>query len=300
MQLIRTYLALTMAAVLWGANFNLAKPILREMAPFAAGAWRNIISAVLALLILCILRERFAIRHWKAYLLLGFTGVVGYNVFFFLALQTTSAVNASLIMALSPLLTVIVAYFVLGDRPTLLQLIALPISLGGVAVVVLGAGTHGGSLRGDALMLVASLLWAFYSVFVRKSLPRDASSTANILGIMLVGAVGMLVVSWAAGTGLPIPGPRIGAFLVVLALGGGLIAYYLWNAGVRRIGAGSASVFINLVPVASMLISTAIGSPPTRWQLIGAAIVITAVTVSTKASRPPSIPRSDATSVTPA
>ena len=182
--------------------------------------------------------------------------MIGFNVFFFLALQTTSAVNASLIMALSPLLTVIVAYFVLGDRPTLLQLIALPVSLGGVTVVVLGAGVEHGSLVGDALMFMASLLWAFYNVAVRKSLPRDASATANILGTMIVGSVGLTLFSLGAGTGLPLPGPHVGFYLLVLSLGGGLAAYYLWNAGVRKIGAGPASVFINLVPVASMLIST--------------------------------------------
>jgi drug/metabolite transporter (DMT)-like permease len=281
MPLIRTYLALTGAAVLWGANFNLAKPILREMAPFAAGAWRCILATLMALAILCVLRERLVLRHWKAWLALGLTGVVGFNVFFFLALQTTSAVNAALIMALSPLLTVIVAYFVLGDRPTLLQLIALPVSLGGVAVVVLGAGEAGGSLRGDALMFMAALLWAFYNVAVRKSLPRDASPTATILGTMLVGSIGLTLFSAVAGSGLPLPGPHVGLLLLVLSLGGGLAAYYLWNAGVRKIGAGPASVFINLVPVVSMLISTAMGVPPTVWQLVGAGIVIAAVSVST-------------------
>lgn len=286
MPLIRTYFALAGAATLWGANFNLAKPILREMAPFAAGAWRSILAATFAMLILVVLRERFAIRHWKAWLLLGLTGVVGFNVFFFLALEITSAVNAALIMALSPLLTVIVAYFVLGDRPTLLQLIALPVSLAGVTIVVLGAGEAGGSLRGDALMFMAALLWAFYNVAVRRSLPRDASPTANILGTMIVGSIGLTLCSAVAGTGLPLPGPRVGGLLLALSLGGGLAAYYLWNAGVRKIGAGPASVFINLVPVVSMLISTAMGVPPTVWQLLGAAIVIGAVSFSTGGARP--------------
>jgi len=155
-----------------------------------------------------------------------------------------------------------------------------------VAVVVLGAGEAGGSLRGDALMFMAALLWAFYNVAVRRSLPRDASATANILGTMIVGSIGLTLFSVAAGSGLPVPGPRVGFFLLVLSLGGGLIAYYLWNAGVRKIGAGPASVFINLVPVASMLISTALGAPPTVWQLVGAGIVIGAVSVSTMVARP--------------
>jgi len=64
-----------------------------------------------------------------------------------------------------------------------------------------------------------------------------------------------LPVSLGSGA-IVVQGAGAHVFLVVLAPGGGLIAYYLWNAGVRKIGASSASVFINLVPVASMLIST--------------------------------------------
>src|SRR4051812_46230399 len=116
MPLIRTYLSLALAAVFWGANFNLAKPVLAEMSPLAAGAWRYIIAAVIVLAVLFSTGGRLVLRHFKSYLVLGLFGVFGYNVFFFLALQSTSAVNASLIMALNPLLTLVVAYFVLGER----------------------------------------------------------------------------------------------------------------------------------------------------------------------------------------
>jgi len=50
-----------------------------------------------------------------------------------------------------------------------------------VAIVVLGADRHGEFARGDLLMFVASLIWALYTVYMRKSMPRDASGTANIL-----------------------------------------------------------------------------------------------------------------------
>ena len=281
MPLIRTYLSLALAAVLWGANFNLAKPVLAEMSPLAAGAWRYIIAAVIVLAVLFSTGGRLLLRPFKSYLVLGLFGVFGYNVFFFLALQTTSAVNASLIMALNPLLTLVVAYFVLGERPRLMQTLAIPIGLAGVAIVVLGSHGRSGVAYGDAFMFVASLTWAFYSVFVRKVMPRDATATANISGIMLTGAIGLTVASFLSGSGLPVPSPHVGIALVVLAVGGGLIAYFLWNAGVAKVGAGSASLFINLVPVASMLISTALGSPPTASQLIGGAVVIAAVSLST-------------------
>jgi drug/metabolite transporter (DMT)-like permease len=278
---LRTYLSLVVAAILWGANFNLVKPILVEMAPLAAGAWRYLIAAAIVLVILDLRGERLSWRHFKAYAVISLFGVVGYNVCFFLALQRTSAVNAALIMALSPLLTVIVAYFVLGTRPRRLQLAAIPVSLVGVAIVVQGARGQGDLVRGDALMLGASLMWAFYTVYVRKLMPADTSNTANISAIMLIGAFGLTALSFGSGTGLPLPTAHAAAALVALAVGGGLIAYYLWNAGVAKVGPGAAALFINLVPVASMLISALLGTPLTGAQLLGGVIVVGAVSLST-------------------
>lgn len=69
-------------------------------------------------------------------------GVFGFNSLFFLGMASTSAVNGALIMALNPLLTSLIAYFILGDQPTQRQLLAFPAGLIGVAIVVLGAGAH--------------------------------------------------------------------------------------------------------------------------------------------------------------
>ena len=64
------------------------------------------------------------------------------------------------------------------------------------------------------------------------------------------------------------------------AFGGGLIACYLWNSRVANVGPSAAALFINLVPVASMPISSVLGAPPTTAQLICGVIVIGAVSLS--------------------
>ena len=110
---------------------------------------------------------------------------------------------------------------------------------------------------------------------------------------MLVGAIGLTLLSLAGGSKLPLPSPRVGVALVILALGGGLVAYYLWNSAVAKVGTGAAALFINLVPVASMLIATASGSPPTAEQLLGGAIVIGAVSFATFIATPPASDASD-------
>src|ERR1700730_17207402 len=102
---LTTYILVALAAILWGANFNLAKPVLAALHPLVAGADRYLIAAAVMLAITCINGERALLRHFKAYLILGLVGGFGCNLFFCLGMASASRVNGALIMALNPLLT---------------------------------------------------------------------------------------------------------------------------------------------------------------------------------------------------
>ena len=127
MGIINTYLMATMAAIFWGANFNLAKPVVAEMGPYVAGASRYLLAAAIMILITQVMRESTPLKHLRTYLILGVVGVFGFNLFFFLGMETTSAVNGALIMALNPLLTAILGYLILRDLPSRQQMIAFPV-----------------------------------------------------------------------------------------------------------------------------------------------------------------------------
>jgi drug/metabolite transporter (DMT)-like permease len=277
---LTTYILVALAAILWGANFNLAKPVLAEMHPLVAGADRFLIAAAIMLAITCIHGERPPLRHFKAYLILGLIGVFGFNVFFFLGMANTSPVNGALIMALNPLLTSLIARFILGDQPTHRQWLAFPVGLIGVAIVVLGAGAHVHIAHGDALMFVANLSWAFYNVYVRKLMPTDTSGIANTAGIMATGAVALTAAALISGQAFLMPDLRAGSALLAMSVGGGVLSYLFWNAGIAKLGPARAAIFMNLVPVASMVIAAYSGAPPNHAQLLGGALVIGAVTFS--------------------
>lgn len=277
---LSTYTLVAVAAILWGTNFNLAKPVLAEMPPLVAGADRYLIAAAIMLTITCIIGERPPLRHFKAYLILGLLGVFGFNLFFFLGMASTSPVNGALIMALNPLLTSLIGRFILGDRPTPRQWLAFPAGLIGVAIVVLGAGAHVHIAHGDALMFVANLNWAFYNVYVRRLAPTDTSGIANTAGIMSTGAVALSAVALYSGEAFVIPDLRAGGALLAMSVGGGVLSYLFWNAGIAKLGPARAAIFMNLVPVASMVIAAFSGAPPNHAQLLGGALVLGAVTFS--------------------
>ncbi len=118
---LATYLSVAVATVLWGANFNLAKPVVAEMRPLIAAADRFLIAAGIMLVITYATGNRLTWRHARIYLILGLLGVFGFNLFFFLGMSSTSPINGALIMGLNPVLTSLIASWILGDQPTRLQ-----------------------------------------------------------------------------------------------------------------------------------------------------------------------------------
>jgi drug/metabolite transporter (DMT)-like permease len=220
------------------------------------------------------------IRHGVAYATLGIVGVAGFNVLFFYGMQMTSAVNGALIMALNPLLTALLAYLLRIHRPEARQLVAFPIGAAGVAVVVLGGGAQLRIGDGDLLMLAGNVCWAFYNVMVGKLLPRDVGGLANTTGVMLAGAIALTLVALLAGSPVSVPGSDALGSLLLMSLGGSVLAYLFWNAGIARLGAARTALFLNLVPVSSMVISAFEGRPPTWLQLAGGAVVIGAVSLA--------------------
>ena len=282
--LLKTYLLTATAAIFWGANFNLAKPVVAEMGPYIAGASRYILAAAVMLMIVQFRRERIPARHFKTYLTLGIIGVFGFNLFFFLGMQTTSAVNGALIMALNPLFTAIIAYFVLNDKPNNRQMLAFPIGIIGVAIVVLGAGAELRVSTGDIFIFIANLNWALYNVLVRKLMPKDVSGIASTAGIMTVGAIALTLAAIIHGDAFVMPSMHAGTALLIMSICGGVLSYLFWNAGIAKLGPAKTAIFINLVPVTTIVIATFEGLPPNLAQMMGAVIVIGAVTYGMSAN----------------
>jgi len=90
-------------------------------------------------------------------------------------------------------------------------------------------------------------------VYVRKLVPTDTSGIANTAGIMTTGAVALTAVALLSGPAFVVPDLRAGAALLAMSVGGGVLSYLFWNAGIAKLGPARAAIFMNLVPVASMV-----------------------------------------------
>ena len=280
------YLLVSATALFWGANFVLAGPVLADMPPLWAAAVRFLLAAALMLAVAGGRGENlFGLlkRHAAVYLMLGTVGIAAFNLLFFSALQTTSANNGALIMAINPLLTTLLAAAFLGERASVRHLLALPVALGGVAVVI----SHGelGRLasltfsQGDLLMLAATSSWAAYNVLARRYMPQG-SPIAHTSWIMAAGALVLLAFALGSDSHIHALGVKAGMAMAFMVGAGTVLAYLFWGLGIAQLGAGRTAIFLNLVPVFAMLTGGVLGSVPSGAQMIGGLLVLAGVAIS--------------------
>ena len=291
MNAILVYPLLALSALFWGANFALAGPVLADLPPLWAAALRFALGTAVMLGLVAWRSEELVAplrRHAKVYALLGAVGIGGFNLLFFFALQTTSAANGALIMATNPLLTTLLAVMLLGETSSRRQLVALPVALSGVIVVICGGDLQRLAnlqvARGDLLMIGADVMWAFYNILVRRYLPSGSALTNTTL-VMAAGMLLLVAVAMGSGESVHLPGIKAGMALLTMAVGGTVLAYLFWNIGIARLGAGRASLFLNLVPVFAMLVGALLGTIPSEVQIIGGLLVIGAVSIAMLPSR---------------
>jgi drug/metabolite transporter (DMT)-like permease len=284
------YFRLVLTTLIWALVFYSGVYAVGFMHPLAVAAWRFVLAA-LVLLPLVRVREGWprSQLHANAWALIGMalSGVFVFNVAMFYGLAHTSALNAALIMALSPALTTVLAASLARNRIRPLQWLGLALGVAGVACVVSnGSWTLLRQLRlssGDALMLLASVSWSIYATIPDRYI-RDLSALQSTGASTVVGAALLAVLALAAAPQPLLVGSlRLLAILVFMAVAGTALALVWWNEGVQRLGPGRATLFLNFTPVFAALIATALGKPPSWAHAIGAVLVIGGVTCSSRA-----------------
>jgi drug/metabolite transporter (DMT)-like permease len=288
MKHIKIYLMLLGFSIFTGASFNLAKYTVGYLSPFAVAAWRFGFAAVILLFILLLtegLNKAQVKRNSIWYMALGIVGIFGFSTLFFLGLTYTSSVNGALIMGLNPLLTTIFARFLLKDRITKKQIVGIFLAFIGVLLVI----TQGSidiikSLSfsiGDGIIFVGNVCWALYGVLGRRFI-QNGTPLSTTTYTMIVGAIGLIVVSSFTTNPVALPNIPIGVWGAIgfMAIFTSVLGYLWWNQGMKEIGASKTSLFFNLVPVVTMIISFAIGVHVSLSQLLGAVLVILGVLMS--------------------
>ena len=286
-------LALVLAALFWSGNFIAGRVLRDDIGPVTLNflRWAICLAFFLPLVGVRLARHwQVVLREWRLLLGLGATGIAAFHALIYQALSETTAVNALLILALAPA-TIMAGSTLFGEgRPTARQWTGCVVSLAGAAVLVTRADlTALGALRmnpGDIWMLVAVLVWAAYSLLLRRrppDLPQDVTLAASIIAALALLAPLFLVTRPSPPLGLG-PG-AIGAILYI-AIFASLVAFLLWSYGVSELGAARAGQFVYLMPVfgpvlAVLILGEAIGLP----QIAGGVCVFAGIVLVNRTTR---------------
>jgi drug/metabolite transporter (DMT)-like permease len=293
-----TLFLVTLSTFFWGANFDVGKYVVEYMHPLIAAVLRFVIAA-LVLTVLVLYKETHIAQtiktNWKIFIVLGLLGGAGFNGLFFYGIKYTSPVNGALIMATNPIVTVILASYLLREPILLNHRIGMFFSLLGVVLVI----THGSLdmllhlniALGDLIIMGANICWGFYGVLNRRYL-NNSKPLVTTAATMVIGTV-FLILFALMGNHSMHELTNISTTLLIavlfMSLFGTVLAFLFWNYGIANLGVVQTSIFFNLVPVFTVLVSVGLGQPVSLLQIIGGLIVIFGVLISAKVIKMPQL-----------
>lgn len=248
---------------IWGGAFTIGRVVAQTVSPFSAGFGRFAVASLFLWLLIALRREKLAklnLRQWLLVFCLGLSGILVYNLFFFLGLRDIAASRAGLIIALNPICITIASRIFLKERLTYLKLIGIAISLCGAALIIADGQLQTlfsqGIGRGELAILGCVLSWTTYSLLGKLAMQELSTSATTTYGIW-VGTVLLLPFAiWEQHNSLSQVSLATGLGLIYLGVLATVVAFNWYYEGIKTIGAGKAAVFINLVPMFAILFGT--------------------------------------------
>ncbi|HEO1534015.1 DMT family transporter [Pseudomonas aeruginosa] len=276
------YLFPLLAVFIWAGNTVVNKLAVGIIQPAEIGFFRWLLVglALTPFMLGPVLRNRrYILANLGKFVVLGLLGMAVYQSLAYYAAALTSATNMGIILSLMPLMSLGLASSILAHRLNAGALLGALVSLAGVVLVIsqghLGALLEHGVNLGDAMMIVATLAYAVYSVLLKKwSLKLPAMQLLYLQ--VLVAILALLP--------LYLLSPRTGLnaanlpLVLYAALFASIVAALAWMHGVARLGPSRMALFFTLLPIITACIATLVlGERLTVHHLVGGALTLAGV-----------------------
>ncbi len=279
------FLAIT--SIGWGFNWPVTKFLLGELPPLTLRGVTGVIGALLLATLALVRRESLAIGEgqWPRLVLAAMLNVTCWMVLMAYALFFLPASEATLIAYTMPVWASLLAWPVLGERPTVLRTLALVMAFAGLASIMGGNGFTASvaKLPGILMALAGALAFALGTVLAKKlpvKLPPIAAAAWQIgIGCFPIAALGLLFET----THLE-KVSAIGWWLLVYStVVQFCIAYVSWFAALARLPASIAAIGTMAVPVIGVIASaTALREPLGPGQIAALVLTLAAVVLATR------------------
>jgi len=242
--------------LMWSGNIVIARSVAGVVPPLALAQLRWTFAFLIIL--------PFAWRHlkgdmpalrarWRIIVLLGALGIGAYNTLVYVGLQSTTAVNATVLSSIFPMVIAAAGFLLYRDRLTPAQFVGILVASAGAATVLSGGDVRALlALRftpGDLWVLASQLAYATYTVKLRER--PSVHPLSFLAALFFVGQ--LLLIPFSVGEALAGRTVPLG-METLLAVGytaifPSIIAYLCFNRGVAILGSNRAGPFFHLIPI---------------------------------------------------
>ena len=279
------------AIIGWSFNPIFSRSLAGVLPPFTFALLRTVV----AIVVFAPFAGKAFLHAWPVirkrplfYIFLSLTGIGYYNALVYLAGQTTTAINMSLLTMTTPVFTLLLSRVFLGEPLTARRLFGVCAALCGVVLL-----TARGDLallktlsfrEGDLYMLIGALIFACYSVSLHRIDP-EVRGNAFVFTMFVVSVVFLLpCAAWERAAGLEINfTPTAITGILYLGTVASIFCYICWNGAIARLGPGTVSLIHYTMPLFTGIEAVMLLGEPLRWfHFASGAFIILGVLVATR------------------
>ena len=271
------------AIFFWATAFVLTKVVLKEVDVTTLGVLRYFFASIILIFIL--IKQKISLPKLKdilAFVFAGFSGYAGYIVFFNMATLLSSPSTLSVINALAPAITAIVAYFIFNEKIKIIGWISMGISFCGILILTLWNGTLTVN-KGVIYMLIGCVLLSLYNISQRYLTKKYSSFDVSMYS-MLIGGILLVVYSPSSVRNIFSISFNSLILIIYMSVFPSIISYFFWTKAFE-IAKHTTEVtsFMFVTPVLATLMGIIIlGDIPKLSTLIGGVVIILGMIIFNK------------------
>ena len=268
-------LAILAAGICFGTTGTSQTLLAKGISPLAVASTRLFVGALTLLLVARFKKSQFQVHFSRKDLWISGVGIAIYQLSFFSSVKLTGVPIATLTaLGSAPIFTGIVAYVLVGEKPTRIWFIATLITTSGIALLNSHHSRTGFNVLGVFLALIAGLGFAFFNVTSRRSLNAGVEPSRLAAGVFSLAAIIVFPFCFIAGTHwiFTVKGMGLILWLGIFTTG---LGYTCYAYGLKRVHSSTASTLVLAEPATATLLAVVVlGNTLTLNSWVGIIVVI--------------------------
>jgi drug/metabolite transporter (DMT)-like permease len=271
---------LVVLCLIWGTTWPIIKIALTEIDPFSMRTCTYALGS-LTLLAICLTKRRSLhvpdARAWAHIVAASMLNIVAFPLLTAFGQLATTTSRVSILAYTMPIWSVVLAWMFLGERLTRMQMLALVLCAGGLAILIYPLTAHGLPF-GVVLTVIAAISWAGGTVYLKWAhIKADSMGVAMWQLVIAFFIVTAFTFAYQGGVDYSKAHPLALLAMTFSGVLGSGVAYGLWFAIVRRLPASTASLGVLSVPVIGVIMSMILlGERLTSADIVGFTLIFAA------------------------